>query len=319
VQNHNAIKVGFGESSTQRMTDYSKSYLLEVKYSSLRSWEIPVSGLAQIIENSCHKALVEAGLKKHIVTNINGQESQELFQLGSTSYDEAVLIVASTIDETIDNILSKFGDTKNKNNEESRRKKEENKLRKENIVSAKKVEFDKQVLECSFYIKSVWDSKFQPVIEIFEKTRKINVNFEYKETRIKRFFSGEINPVIRMYQWQPYQVICNHIENSLEPLRAAKAEYLKIKSKFPDYKVISASEKCLKLSIYRPGEYDLPFVDNPHYRNNWALTEVRLVVQMATYCFDGDQALELIKLDSRLQKLVSKAYLNYPPELLNKN
>ena len=319
VKNHNAIKVGFGESSTQRMRDYSKSYLLEVEYSSLKNWEIPVSGLAQIVENSCHEALIEAGLNKHNITNIDGQEAQELFHLGSTSYEEAVLIVAGTIDETIENILSKLGSTNHKNKEESRRKKEENRLRKEKIVASKKAEFDRQVYECSAYIRSVWNTKFQPVIEIFDITRRININFQYRESSIKRLFSGETSPVVRMYQWEPYQVICNKIVNSLETLRLAKAEVVKINNKFTDYKVVTASEEFLKLSIYRPGGHDLPFVDNPLHGNEWALTEVRLIVQHATYCFGGDDALELIKLDSRLQKLVTKASLSYPPELLNKN
>ena len=139
VKNHNAIKVGFGENSTQRMRDYSKFYNLEVDLSSLKKWKIPVSGLAQTVENSCHLALLDAGFQKHILSNEDGQEAQELFHLGGASYEDALLIVAGTIDETIENIVSKLGITDHKNIEKSRRKKEEIRLRKEQIDALKQV------------------------------------------------------------------------------------------------------------------------------------------------------------------------------------
>jgi hypothetical protein len=318
VINHHAIKVGFGESSAQRMRDYSKLYKLEVEISSLKNWKIPVSGLAQTVENSCHIALLDAGLEKHIISNEEGQEAHELFHLGNTSYQDAVLIVAGTIDETIQTIVSKLGHSNSKNIEESRRKKEENRILKDTILAKKNVEFERKVQECSNYIKSIWNAKFKPVIDISEKTREININFQYRESTLKRLFTSEKNPVIRMYKWPPYERIRELIVLSLQPQRVAKSELVNIYNKFKDDKVIQVACKNTKLRIFSPGNVDLCLVDNPLYQHEWALIEIRLIVQHATY-FGGDDAIELINLDSVLQKLVKKASLELPPELLDTN
>ena len=337
VKNHNAIKVGFGENSTQRMRDYSKFYNLEVDLSSLKKWKIPVSGLAQTVENSCHLALLDAGFQKHILSNEDGQEAQELFHLGGASYEDALLIVAGTIDETIENIVSKLGITDHKNIEKSRRKKEGIRLRKEQIDTLEKVEFNKKVFECSAYIVSVWSTKFQPVIDIFDRSTEIGRNFPYMQSTIKRLFEGKKSDAVRMYQWEKYPFIRTLIIDSFDIIRSAKAENVKIHDKFEKDGVLDSSLWELKLSIDRPCTkliryekqsreewkktlalygYSLPFVDSPLYSKEWAHLEVRLIVQLAVgaYYFCKDDATELIKLDPSLQELVARASSIYPAE-----
>ena len=309
VKNHNAIKVGFGENATQRMRDYSKFYNLEVELSSLKKWKIPVSGLAQTVENSCHLALLDAGFQKHILSNEDGQEAQELFHLGGTSYEDALLIVAGAIDETIVNIFSKLGITDHQNIEKSRRKKEEIRLGKEQIDALKQVEFDKKVFECSAYIKSVWSTKFQPVIDIFDRAGKVIIQFPRNQSTINRLIGGKRSDANRMYSWYEYSHVNALIINSFPLTRSAKAEYIKIRNKFGE-KEANASFRSLGSSAFNLAFSSLPFVRN---EDDWAHLEVRLIVQKATG-FGGDNATELIKLDPSLQELVARASSSYPPE-----
>lgn len=316
VENHKAIKVGFGDSTKQRVKDYSKQYELKIDEKSIRTWEIPVSGLAQTIEAECHRVLVEAGLQR-LAISVNGQEAQELFELGNTSYDEAVLLVAGTIDETIGNILSRLGGNSATNKENLRKKSEEARIRKEAISASKKAEFEAQVNECANYIKSIWNIKFQPVVDLLNKTRAINSKFEFSESSWKVLFSGATSPVLRMYQWSLYPSIRDLTEDIFRAMRVAKAANIALNKKYENYKVIKAAEERLKLSVWSPGGWDLNFVNSPYYKDDWAIVEVRLIVQSATYCFGGDEAIELIKKDSNLQRVVKLASSAMPPELVD--
>jgi DNA topoisomerase-1 len=82
-----------------------------------------------------------------------------------------------------------------------------------------------------------------------------------------------------------------------------------------DKKIIEAAEKKLNVSIWRPGGWDLNFVN--YYKEDWFIVEIRLILQHAFYCLSGDEAIELITLDPELSKLVKKAKLIRPPELSN--
>ena len=108
--------------------------------------------------------------------------------------------------------------------------------------------------------------------------------------------------------------IRNSIENIFNASRLAKAEYILINEKF-DKKIIEAAEKKLNVSIWRPGGWDLNFVN--YYKEDWFIVEIRLILQHAFYCLSGDEAIELITLDPELSKLVKKAKLIRPPELSN--
>lgn len=313
VKNHNAIKVGYGDSSQQRMRDYAKVYSLEVDSKSLKSWNIPVSGLASIVESACHQSLLDAGFKRYIIPNADGQEAQELFDLGNTPYHEVVIIIAGTIDETIDLIANKITKTTNKEKEIANREFLENKARIDSLRRKKEAQFIQKSNDCAKYIRSVWKDKFQPFVDIFEKTRLINKNFVYKESALKRLFGSEKNPVIRMYNWPPYKDIRNHIIESFDIHREAKAELIKINNIFKDDDVIRKAIDISGLCIYSPNGHDLCLL-NPYRNEDWAHLEIRLLVQFACY-FGGDDASELIELDPILQSLVAKAWAELPPEL----
>ena len=315
VKNHNAIKVGFGDSSVSRMRDYAKTYSLDVDIATLKTWQIPVSGLALSIENACHGALIEAGIHRHLIPNSDGKEAQELFFLGTTPYQEAVLLVAGTIDETIHFFSTKIVKSSHFNSEQSRRKAEENRVRKEAINAKKKEEFQILVSDCSQQIKNVWNSKFEPVASFRQTTRAINKNFDFTESFLKNIFRFERNTVKRFHNWNQYPRIREMVVNIFDAQREAKQELINIFKIYQNREVISKACDYTGLQIYSPGGFDLPFVDNPLYADEWAFIEVRLLIQEATYSLGGDEASELIKLDSTLQSLVKKAAQKKPPEL----
>lgn len=80
VESHHAIKVGFGDDGKRRMYEYSKTYGLQPKASSLRTWEIPIAALASIVEAACHSALINSGLNR-VKLGARSVEPQELFDL----------------------------------------------------------------------------------------------------------------------------------------------------------------------------------------------------------------------------------------------
>jgi hypothetical protein len=314
VKNHNAIKVGYGDSSVKRMIDYQKQYNLDADIDSLRTWKIEVASVAQTIESECHKVLLEAGLER-IPLTVDGQEAQELFKLSDTSYNEAVLLVAGTIDSTIQKIVYKLSGDLNNQKEKLRRKDEENRIRKEAILARKKEEFEQKTEECAAYINQIWDLKFQPLVDLYDNTRKISINFERrpKEAALKKLFFGvtEVNVPQKLINWQSYPLIRNSIENIFNASRVAKDEYIEIHKRF-NIKTIQAAQEKLNVSI---SNLDLNFVE--YYKDDWFTVEIRLILQSVFSCISGDEAIELINLDRNLSKIVQLAKKVKPPELSN--
>ena len=106
VPSMNAIKVGFGADGRTRMKNYSRQYALSSSAVSLREWKLPSPSLASSIETACHRALLNAdfGRFAHVVDE---REARELFDLGHHSYEEAVIVVAEAIEETINSLTEK--------------------------------------------------------------------------------------------------------------------------------------------------------------------------------------------------------------------
>ena len=100
VPSMNSIKVGFGADGRTRMKNYSRQYALSSSAVSLREWKLPSPSLASSIETACHRALLHADFCRlaHVVDE---REARELFDLGHHSYEEAVIVVAEAIEETI--------------------------------------------------------------------------------------------------------------------------------------------------------------------------------------------------------------------------
>lgn len=314
VRHHDAIKVGFGDSSVQRMRAYAKQYELDVELSSLRTWDIPVSGIAPHVESYCHSALVDAGYEILYLLK-NDQEAQELFKLYKRPYEEALLIVAGAIEEAVSEIYARLSKINPLTEEKLRQKKIRNKLRIETQQQIRTQEHEKRVSECADHIRAMWPIHYQNLLDDFESSRKINKNFSYQESSIKTFFTGEKDPVSRMYEWESYSLIRGYVEKIFFHMRDAKQGYIKTALAFRDGQVIADAAIACDCSLINPGGRGLNFINYAIDREDVAFLEVRLAVQEATYCFGGDDASDLIKRDPVLQHLVETARKFPPPEL----
>jgi len=323
VKNIHAIKVGFGADGFLRMKNYSKQYLLEVDNSSLRQWTIPASSLASAIETACHNALMSAGFHRlaHIVDE---KEAQELFELGTYSYDEAVLFVAGAIEETIIALTDALSKNKPLTEEFKKRKAKELADQRELIRQEKErrdqAEEDKQVELAIAEIKQRWESEVIPFIEAKRKAKRywqeIMDKKIYNQNFLDKFINGKPNR-IKVLTTSPYW--SNMKQLSREILltgRHAKNFYITLKDKYGKY-ADKAAEK-LGYSLWNPGGDGMPFVGHYSDENGMAYLEVRLCVQDATGT-GGDDAMDLIRLDPFFQDLINFAKNNPPPELGHKD
>jgi hypothetical protein len=308
VKNHHAIKVGYGDSSIGRLYEYSRQYSLISDIDSLKTWNIPISGLAPTIEKTCHQTLILNGYSK-IELASQDHTSQEIFYLGDSTYEDTIILVASAIDEAMFAIVKKLG-----NEHKFRENNERALLKKQEILAKKKLNFDSEVNECTNYIKSTYDWAFRPYAEIMQEAQLVWREFEWNQTGLRFLFQEKKDPIYRFRKWEKYPKIRSFVEPIFRKGRVAKVEYVKCLLRYQNYKVIEAAEKNLNLSLYRPNGFDLILIDYDFDNPNWALLEIRLAVQNATG-FGGDEALQIIKQDSFLLKLVEIAGQQKPAEL----
>jgi hypothetical protein len=98
--NYHAIKVGMTTVDPRaRMDDYAKTYGLRT--ATLRTITLPPGLDASHFEDVCHTHLRKLGMKpvRHLAP-ASGDSTQELFELGGRSYDDAVQIVADLVTVT---------------------------------------------------------------------------------------------------------------------------------------------------------------------------------------------------------------------------
>ena len=310
VPNLKAIKVGYGDSSVQRMKSYAKQYHLEVAESSLRTWEIPVSGLAQTIEQECRKTLLDAGLEK-LAIYANEQEAQELFDLGDVTYEDAVLLVAETVDETIENMRQRLGGESSKSSKNSRKKREEIRIKQEKVQAA----FDKRTAECLKEIVVIWEKSFVPLKTLISSEDKYQREFNsyYHNRFFKNWPSRKGSCAELIYKWKLYPKVQDAIISAFWAMRDAKSDLVRLYDRFGSRNV-SAAER--QFFVHKQGHLKIfvNFIDKDGWDSNFAALEVRLVVQEITH-WGGEDAMELIELDPKLAKLVTTAEKILPPEL----
>ena len=137
VPSMNTIKVGFGADGRTRMTNYSRQYALSSSAVSLREWKLPSPSLASAIETACHRALLNADFCR-IAHVVDEREARELFDLGHHSYEEAVIVVAEAIEETINALHAALGRFKPLSQEKARQQRDEAQERRAAIREEKK-------------------------------------------------------------------------------------------------------------------------------------------------------------------------------------
>lgn len=315
VPDINAIKVGFGVSGIVRMRSYSRQYGLSASMESLREWKLPSTSLASAVEVACHRALLEADFLRveHVVDE---REARELFDLGPHSYEDAVLLVAEAIDESVNSMYAALAKLKPLSQEKGRQQKEQARerryeLREERAASKAQEESDR-VARAIPDIQRRWGGEVEPFIKACDAARSVWKRFSYSQGFIDAFINGRRSAAFRMKRWGEWPTVKKLIPEIFHSARKAKSFYLELKSRHGKY--VDQAARQLGLSLHSPGGYSLPMVGNYSKEYGMAFLEIRLVVQQATG-FGGEDAEELIKMDSDLVALVTYAEKIRAPEL----
>ena len=315
VPSMNAIKVGFGADGRTRMKNYSRQYALPSSAISLREWKLPSSSLASAIETACHRALLQADFCRvsHVVDE---REARELFDLSHHTYEDAVIVVAEAIEETINSLHAALGKFKPLSQEIARQQKEEAQRRRTAMREEKKArkaeEENRLVGAATPQIKQRWNREAEPFANACDTARVTWKQFPYGQGFLSSIINGKQSAAYRMHNWQQWPTIKNLIPEIFHAARRAKFFYCEMKKQHGNYAEQAA--KQLGISLWAPGRHDLPLVGSYPDKNGMAFLEVRLVVQSATG-FGGDDAEELIRRDPELMALVKFAEQNPAPEL----
>jgi Leucine-rich repeat (LRR) protein len=318
VPSLNAIKVGFGADGRSRMTNYSRQYKLSASATTLREWKLPSPTIASSIEGACHKALRESDFMRirHVVDE---REAQELFDLGPHTYEQAVIIVAEAIEQTVNSLYEALGSLQPLSNEQARQQKENAQRRRiATRAGRKRLEQEQEGRFISAAIpdiQSSWASEIQPFVVQCELAKQIWKQFDYHQGIFSTLWAGKRSAATRLMVSNLYPQIKALIPQIFLAARRAKSFYCEMLKKHAEYSEMAA--KQLGYSFRQPGGHDLPLVDYDDPREGPFL-EVRLVVQLAAG-IGGNDAIELMALDAELMALVRTATANPAPELKTNN
>jgi hypothetical protein len=276
VESHHAIKVGFGDDGKRRMYEYSKTYGLQPKASSLRTWEIPIAALESIVEAACHSALINSGLNR-VKLGAHSVEPQELFDLSGIDYDEALLLVTGTIDETMREIAKRIAPTSVKSDEQKRQSEEQNRVRRTEVKRKKLADLERQAKICSDAILLRWKMDFVPFINSCNIAQQRYREFPSQQTFFQKLTGGEKDRSLRMRDWEHYPDIKKSVFEIFKSARVTKAAYVDIRLQLSS-EILSLAEINLGISLSSPGKHSLPLISYGIGREDIAFLEVRLAV-----------------------------------------
>ena len=322
VPSLNAIKVGFGADGRSRMINYTRQYKLSASAVSLREWKLPSPTIASSIEAACHKALLESDFMRigHVVDE---RETQELFQLGLHTYEQAVIIVAEAIEQTVNSLYEALGSLQPLSKEHARQQKECAQQRRSATRAEKvklKEEQEARLISAAIPdIRSSWASEVQPFVVACEFARQLRKQFDYHQGIFSTFWAGKQSVATRLRVSNLYPQIKPLIPQIFSTGRRAKSFYCEMTKKHAKYAEVAAQQ--LGYSFRQPGGYDLPMVGTYDLSDDGRgrpFLEVRLVVQQATG-IGGNDAIELMALDAELMALVKTATASAAPELKMNN
>lgn len=300
------------------MTNYSRQYKLSASAVSLREWKLPSPTLASSIEAACHEALLESDFTRigHVVDE---REAQELFRLGPHTYEQAVIIVAEAIEQTVNSLYEALGSLQPLSKERARQQRENAQLRRSAIRAEKlkiKEEQEARLISAAVPdIQSSWASEVQPFVMACELARRLWKQFGYHQGIFSTFWAGKQSAATRLRASDLYPMIKPFIPQIFHTARRAKSFYCEMKKKHGEYAEMAANK--LGYSLRKPAGDDLPLVGTSDISDDGRgrpFLEVRLVVQKATG-IGGNDAIELMALDAELMALVKTAAATPAPEL----
>jgi len=292
VTSHGLIKVGFGDNPKSRMLSYCSTYGISADTKSLKSWDFPAASIASVIETAIHDALIESGFERHSLL-MEDQEAQELFVLGSSTYQDALEIVTEAIEKSTRSLMTGLRtkerlvatEKENLRREEIRKQKAEEKRRSNLYKEQVEAVLRQRMTERA---RATWASEVQPWLDCVEKAKQL--------MQQKSHFSGIANlwtgrdSVDQLRYRAIYPAILDLVSTAFHGMRRARAWRLKLVLEF------GSSVYPEGVDLQFPGGCYLPEDTLHDSINEYCVTEVRLAVQSVTG-WGGDDALTLMKRD----------------------
>jgi hypothetical protein len=324
----NAIKVGYGADGQQRMRQYSSQYSLSAEIESFRKWSLPSSGVASTIESACHDALVGAGFRR-LERVVDESQARELFELGATSYNDAVLLVTEAIDDTVSKLVAALNTTKPLQHE----KKLQATAR---IKAQKELDTERQVREIASLIQGRWEDSYGPFIKVVLKASKIREKFIWPPDQPlwKKILHGRgkhdyMAEVLAMFNWEHWSELRSTVPEILWAGREAWELYAEIHHNYDDtdlytHSCLEQAQKLAGFNLWTPLDHLIegsminpPFNQLTPYSVSYSYhgqdvpvsegyMEVCLCVSIATEWGTIESA-NILELDSVLKGLVTNA------------
>lgn len=310
VTSHDLIKVGYGDNPKSRLSSYCSAYGVAADISSLRTWNFPAPGVASAIEGAIHTALEDAGFEKYILS-ADGQEAQELFELGNHSYHDALVIVAEAIEDStrtlMDGLKSKvraaIAERDRQRRDEIRREKAEEKRQTE---ESRRVRENAQRQIMTARAKAGWNSEVQPWCNALQRAKALMEN-KSTVTGLVSFLSRR-DTVDELRHRDIYPTILKLVEEVFHLTRRARAWRLRLTLEF------GQDVRPDGIDLQFPGGWYLPGDSLHEHIEQESITEVRLAVQAVTG-WGGDDALALMKRDpSAFRRLIDFSKNTPSPE-----
>lgn len=324
----NSIKIGFGDDPKARMLHYSKVYRLRPDHASLKSWPLPISGIAIHLEKSCHREFESLGMHRKNISGNYG-EAQEVFELFDVGYDGAVKIIDEIVGEELGQIISALRVQKNKINTKRQREA----ARQQYAERAKKQRDAEMAIiqDCARIIKDNLAQKtFVPLSAALDRAKAIMLEKPSSQKRgIFDFRKARLTGDELFYNWErrgefvPLVVEVFHLDRKLRycELRLKKkylnevgAEYLNIVSEGVAMAGWDFWRPAPRHSFYNPFQI-LYSLDSFGSRRLVALREVEHAVQNVMGV-GSSVAVRIIDESAKLRELFSFAYRELPPELM---
>lgn len=292
VTSYDLIKVGYGDNPKGRLASYCAAYRITADNDSLRIWEFPAVGVASVIESAIHAALKEAGFDQRLLA-ANGQEAQELFELGSHSYHDALVIVAEAIENATRALLR---DLKGKERAASteRTKQRSDEIRREKVEEKRQAEETRRATDAAqrqaltSKAKAGWNSEVQPWLNALQRAHTLMK----QKSAMTSLFSivSRRDSIDELRGRDIYPTMLKLIEDVFHAARRARAWRLALTREF------GSNIRLEGIDLQFPGGFYLPDDSLHDHIEQESVTEVRLAVQAVTgWC--GDDALALMKRD----------------------
>lgn len=325
----NAIKIGFGGDPKARMLDYTKIYQLQSDINTLRSWPLPIPGIASHIEKNCHDAFKNLGFHQKFISSSQG-EAQEIFELFDVKYFDAVKIVEEILQEQAETLIAALRAPKKRI--ENHRQRDIARFQYLERINKQRSEIEQLTEECSRIIRNNLAPKiFTPLSNVLDKAKLILSQVPpVPKKRFYEFRRDVLTPCDILYNWERREELVYIMIEVFHLDRKLRYSQLKLFQKY--YKAAGGEymnivEKGAELAghnFWRPApkhrhyNYFQILYTHKNYSTKQlvALEEVIHAVQSIAG-FAGPMALRFFEETPKLQGLRTFAFRNLPPELID--